>query len=193
MTVAAQPQRYTIAPSDASRLELRVAKTGLYRGKVHVFLFPKYQGTLLYDAARPEASQASFTLAAAAINCIDTWVSAKDLRKVQEEAVNAMLAADRYPEIKFASSEVRALGDGRFEMRGTLTIRDKAKPSIVNVALEPGAGGTLRFKGDAKIRLTDYGLKPPSAALGLIGTENEMSFSFTISIEPDRGTGSSGR
>jgi len=34
---------YSIRPNDASRLELRVFKTGLYRGNAHTFLFPDYR------------------------------------------------------------------------------------------------------------------------------------------------------
>jgi hypothetical protein len=39
----------------------------------------------------------------------------------------------------------------------------------------------LRLTGSAKIRLTDYKLKPPSAILGAIGTKDEMTLNFTIS------------
>ena len=36
------------------------------------------------------------------------------------------------------------------------------------------------LEGTALIRLTDYGLKPPTAAPGAIGTKNEMSFHFIV-------------
>ena len=38
------------------------------------------------------------------------------------------------------------------------------------------------FRGDARIRLTDYGLKPPTAALGLVGTKDDMDFNFVLSL-----------
>ena len=61
--VCAEPQHYSIQPNGASRFELHVFKTGLYRGKVHTFLFPSYTGTSIYDAQRPEASKIELTLA----------------------------------------------------------------------------------------------------------------------------------
>jgi polyisoprenoid-binding protein YceI len=178
----AHAQRYAIRPAEASRLELRVAKTGLYKGKVHVFSFPRYEGTLNYDAARPEASQIILTLTAGAIKLMDTWLSPKDFKSVQEYALKDMLAAGKYPDITFASSQIRAVDATHFEVRGLLTIRGMAKPSTVSVSLQPGAGESLRFQGNAIIRLTDYGLKPPTAALGLVGTKDEMEFSFTLTL-----------
>ena len=175
-----QPRHYEIEPNDSGKLELRVAKTGLYRGKTHVFVFPQYSGTVDYDAQQPENSRVSVSIPAQDIKLTDTWLSEKDFKSVQEYALNDMLAANKYPEIQFQSTEVHALDSSHFEVRGTLTIRGIAKPSLVRVTLEQGP----LFSGDAVVHLTDYGLKPPKAALGLIGTENDMKFSFSISPTP---------
>lgn len=171
----AQAQQYRIRPSESNRLELRVAKTGLYRGKVHVFTFPNYTGSLLYDPQKPEASQASLTISARDIKLLDTWLSAKDFKSVEEYALKDMLAAEKYPDIIFSSTAVRATDSAHFEVRGTLTIRGIAKPVVLSVGLNE-----KRFQGEATVRLTDYGLKPPKAALGLVGTEDEMKFSFRL-------------
>ena len=171
----AQAQRYRIRPSESNRLELRVAKTGLYRGKVHVFTFPNYSGFLVYEPQKPEASQVSLTISARDIQLLDTWLSAKDFKSVEEYALKDMLAAEKYPDITFSSTAVRATDSAHFEVRGTLTIRSIAKPAVLNVGLSE-----KRFQGEATVRLTDYGLKPPKAALGLVGTEDEMKFSFRL-------------
>ena len=182
-TLFAEHQRYSIEPNPSSRLELRVFKTGLYRGKVHTFVFPAYRAVLLYDADRPEASHIELSISADAIQCMDTWLKPKDLKSVQEYAVKDMLAAERFPEILFTSSEIRGAGAGRFEVRGMLTLRGIAKPSIINVTLQQDSG-TPVFRGTSVVRLTDYGLKPPKAALGTIGTKDEMEFSFTLHAAP---------
>jgi len=46
------------------------------------------------------------------------------------------------------------------------------------------------MEGVSRIRLTDFGLKPPAAALGTIGTKNEMLFRFFVT--PTKGGESSG-
>src|SRR5215831_4967276 len=78
--VCAEPQQYSIQPNVASRFELHVFKTGLYRGKVHTFLFPSYTGTVIYDTQRPEASKIELTFAANAMKCVDAWLNSKDLK-----------------------------------------------------------------------------------------------------------------
>ena len=65
-------------------------------------------------------------------------------------------------------------------MQGMLTIRGIYKPAVVIVAVADQKEGKHSFQGGATVRLTDYGLKPPSAAFGTIGTKDEMAFSFTV-------------
>ena len=178
-----EQHHYSIQPNDASQLELRVFKTGLYKGKAHTFLFPDYSGTLVYDVHTPEASHVELTLDAGSIKCLDTWLSAKDLKTVQGYALNEMLAAGRYPKVLFVSSDMRQIAEDRFEVRGTLTVRGIAKPATVDLTLQESAE-VLMFRGTARVLLTDYGLKPPTALLGAIGTKNEMEFSFSLELRP---------
>ena len=57
-----------------------------------------------------------------------------------------------------------------------LTVRDRSRAVVVAVMKT----GNQSYRGSAKIRLTDFGLKPPSAALGLVGTKDEMTFAFVL-------------
>jgi hypothetical protein len=51
---------------------------------------------------------------------------------------------------------------------------------VVVAWLTVGAGEYLSIEGVARVRLTDFGLKPPTAVLGTIGTMNEMVFQFVL-------------
>ena len=174
--------QYEIKPGSDSRLELVVEKTGLYSGKKHVFTFDRYAGALTFDPAAPERSKVELSIEANSIVCHDTWVSVKDLGKIMEEATKNMLAAHRFPTVTFQSTSVSAAGPGKYEVQGMLTIRGMAKSTKVAVNWTPGAAPTLMFAGDAVVRLTDYGLKPPTAVLGAIGTKNEMQFHFRLAL-----------
>jgi polyisoprenoid-binding protein YceI len=110
---------------------------------------------------------------------------------VQEFARKDMLNAERYPSMTFDSSSIsehlRVDGPaGEFEVKGTLTIRNVGKPVMIRVRIEPRPDGTLRFTGESKIKLTDYGLKPPSAALGTVGTKDEMDVKFILIALPSK-------
>ncbi len=177
--------QHAIRPSSDSRLELIVEKTGLYSGKKHVFTFERYSGTLALDGDAPERSKVDLTIEASSIVCHDTWVRMKDLGKIMEEATKNMLAADRYPIIRFQSSNVAAAGPGKYEVQGMLTIRALARPVKVIVNWLPGGTLSFKFSGNAVVKLTDYGLKPPTAVLGAIGTKNEMQFHFRLAWKPE--------
>ena len=170
--------RYAIAPDPAAQLSLEVYKTGLMSGKKHLFVFEKYKGELVYDPQHLTASSVHLEIEAASAVCKDTWVSAGDLRKIQTAALNDMLAANRYPRLTFHSTRIVETAPGRYDVEGSLTIRGVAKPAVIHVRVD--AGRVPRFEGESEIKLRDYGLKPPSAALGAVGTKNEMKVSFVL-------------
>ena len=180
LAASAETRIYDLHASDHDRVELVVEKTGLLSGKKHLFTFSQYEGTVRFDRERPEASTVAFVLQAGTILCRDAWLSANDLRKVQEYAVKDMLAANKYPQIGFRSSGIRKIDPSHYEVEGVLTIRGVSKPVVVVASLTAGAGEDISIEGVARVRLTDFGLKPPTAALGTIGTKNEMVFRFVF-------------
>lgn len=123
----------------------------------------------------PELSKVGFSIESASIACKDTWVSAKDLVKVTEEATGPnMLDVSKHPSLRFVSTGVTRRPGGGFDIAGTLTIKGNCQPVTVVVSLKPAGDKELEFTGKAEVRMKDYGLKPPSAALGAVGTKNEM-------------------
>lgn len=180
MSLTGQSAVYRVAPDSASKFELLVKKTGLMSGKVHVFAFPQVHGELQYSDSAPEQSKMTLRIDAAGIQCLDDWVSEKDRAKVLEEAKGNMLQVSRHKDLLFASKAIRKQSDGGYAVDGDLTIRGAAKPVTVRVRMQPGAAGTLRFTGESTIDMTAWGLKPPRAALGAIGTDKMMTVRFAL-------------
>jgi polyisoprenoid-binding protein YceI len=170
---------YDLGPAPGASVTLKVDKTGLMSGKQHVFVFDRYKGTLAYDAEAPERSRVELAIASASLVCKDTWVSEKDRKKIERVALDDMLASGDHHEITFRSTSIAKTGPASFDVTGTLGIRGIEKPATVAVTVE-AAGTTLTVAGKATVRLKDYGMKPPSAALGTIGTKNEMLVEFVL-------------
>ncbi len=179
-SLAADPLAYEILPADGARFALEVFKTRLMSGKKHLFVAQRYHGLLAYDAAAPEKSRVDITVEAASLICQDDWVKPKDLRKIQELTFAEMLAVDRYAAITFRSRSIRPQGEGKFEVEGDLTIRGISRPVLLRVTLKPETNGHLQIAGRSTVKMTDYGLRPPSAAFGMIGTKDEMVVSFDL-------------
>jgi polyisoprenoid-binding protein YceI len=181
-----EPAAYKIFPGEHTLMELTVEKTGLLSGKKHRFTFSRFEGTLQFNREMPEASTVDISIESGSILCHDMWLSAKDLRKVQEYALKDMLATDRYPRIGFRATAIRKIDADQYELQGPLSIRDVTKPALVVLSLHPAPDGSLSVEGTSRVRLTDFGLKPPTAALGTIGTKNEMLFHFVLTPVPGR-------
>ena len=164
-----QAETYEFGPSEGSRFALEVYKTGLMAGKKHVFIFERYSGEATEDSVR-------FVVDTRSVVCTDTWVNEGSRKKIQRTARDEMMQADKFPELVFTSTKVSG-GD----VEGTLTIRGVAKPVMVHVT-RIGAD----FEGNAALRLSDWGLKPPTSglSLGLIGTKNEMRVVFRLRPKP---------
>ena len=177
---------YEIKPGPDNRFSLEIYKTGLFSGKKHVLVFERYAGAVNYNDASPESSKVDLNVESASFVVKDDWLSASQAKSVREEAEGKNgLDVAKFPQIRFVASSIARAGDG-YTLQGSLTIRGIEKPVTVNVTMKPGEAGTLRFEGKAEVKLKDYGIKPPTAALGAIGTKNEMTVSFTLIGSPRR-------
>lgn len=183
--VAALPaETLTVAPAAGARFGFEVYKTGLLSGKVHVFTFERYRGTVEYDDKNPAATKVDVTFEAASLKCHDEWSPAKgSLDKIMKEALDVVLQAGKHPEVRFQSTAVKpGAAAGQFDVQGTLTIRGQAKPVTAALTVKPGANG-LEVDGKSTFKMTDYGIKPPSAALGTIGTKPEINVAFRLAAQ----------
>lgn len=173
-------ETYRIAPTDRAEVRLKVYKTGFMRGKIHDFVFQRYSGAVDFDASNPENSTVTLDIEADSMVCEDTWVSAGNLAKIVREGKEKILQTAKYPRISFRSTEIRPLANGNFAVTGRLTIRGRSEVGSVEVALKANANGELRFDGSAVVALKDYGIKPPAAMLGAVGTKNTMDVLFQV-------------
>ncbi len=164
-----------VGPAVGTRFALEVEKTGLMNGKKHLFLFERYSGILQLDQAHPERSSIQLDIEARSAVLKDDWVSAKDAKKIAETAQMEMMDSAKYPSLKFISTNIVFKGNGAYEVRGDLTIRNVTRQVLVLVNEKDGV-----CEGTAKVKLTDFKLKPPSALLGAIGTKDEMTVSFLL-------------
>jgi polyisoprenoid-binding protein YceI len=57
----------------------------------------------------------------------------------------------------FVSSAVRALGNNRFELRGTLTLKGTTRDMTIPVTYTPGANAST-FDGGFVLRRLDFGI-----------------------------------
>lgn len=184
LPLAAETMSYRVAPEPDAEMKLLVYKTGLYSGKVHTFLFHEFAGELEYDTAAPQNSRIMLTIQSASLELTDDWLDEGDRPDVIKEAEEKILKVSQYPRMRFVSGEIRPLGAGLFEADGMLTITDETHPVTVTVELTGGEGGALEFNGEAVINMKDFDIDPPKVFFGIVGTKENMDFTFHVTARP---------
>lgn len=66
--------------------------------------------------------------------------------------------AAKFPVAKFASSKVRDLGGGRYEVAGKLTLKGAARDVIIPVTLKKDAAGNSVAEGQFTVKRLEFGI-----------------------------------
>jgi polyisoprenoid-binding protein YceI len=94
------------------------------------------------------------------------------------------IKADQYPSItyKLTSATVSAISPKSYlvKAKGELTIAGVTQPINVSVNATLNADNTITCTGTENIKLTDYGIKPPSFMLGAMKVYNDLAIQFTL-------------
>ncbi len=120
--------------------------------------FSQATGTLMYDAAKPEASTIELVIPTATIS---TDNEKRDEHLRSDDFFNA----EKYPNITFKSTKIeKGATASMYKVTGDLTIRDVTKPVTLDVELlgfGPNAWGgqTGGFSATGQINRQDYGVK----------------------------------
>ena len=120
-------------------------------------VFTDYDATLQFDPDDLSTLKATLTLRVASIN---TGVERRDNHLRSPDFFDA----ERYPEIRFVSKEVRNIQGNKFQLVGDLTIKEVTKEVVLDVEFlgtAPGMQGELRaaFTARGTIDRFDYGLR----------------------------------
>lgn len=98
------------------------------------------------------------------------------------------LGADKHPiiEYRFSSAE-RIDGEGvRLRATGTLTVAGKSQPLIVPVDAALDTDGSAIAMGSVSFAMSQFGIEPPTAMLGVLTTADRVTIRFELRALPSR-------
>jgi polyisoprenoid-binding protein YceI len=155
-----------------STLTIHVGKTGAFSGLGHEHeVRAPIQGGTADTGSHPAVE---IHVDARALRVIDKEGSQKDRAEVQQAMLGPeVLDSERHQEILFKSTGAEAAGEGRWTLRGNLTLRGQTRPVTVQVTLKDG-----RYTGEASVKQTDFGIKPPGKAG--IRAKDEVKIKFDV-------------
>ncbi len=180
LTASADPVRYQATPG--SKLKLEGTSTvhdwtvegGIIGGYI------EFQSDSPLDPAKP-SSEVNVTPKVKVNVPVRSLKSGKSL---MDDIMHDNLKVKDNPIITYSLTEWKAhdrkAGDPlQFDTKGDLTVAGVTKPIDMLVTLTP-EGDKLKATGSKEVKMTDFGMKPPSPSLGLglIKTADEVKVTF---------------
>ena len=157
-----------------STLTIHVGKTGVFSalGHEHEVHAPIHSGTA--DTGSHPAVE--LHVDARALRVIDKDASEKERAEVQKTMLGPeVLDSQHHQEILFRSTGAESSGQGKWTLRGNLTLRGQTRPITLQVMLKDG-----RYTGQTTVKQTDFGIKPPGKAG--VRAKDEVKIEFEVRL-----------
>jgi polyisoprenoid-binding protein YceI len=133
--------------------------------------FKRFTTQMVFDPAKPETASARIEIDLASID-------AGSPEADDESASKLWFNRSVYPKAVFTSSQIRALGNNRYEMRGALTLKGKSRDMIVPVTFSPGKNAAT-FDGAFILKRLEFGIGEGMWA-DVATVANEVKVTFRI-------------
>jgi polyisoprenoid-binding protein YceI len=172
--VVPAPAQQTI-DSAKSVMSIHVSKSGVLSafGHDHDISAPIARGEVDTKARRVELRVHS-----EALRVRDKDTSEKDRAEIQKNMLGPeVLDAARYPEIAFRSTAAEPAAAGAWTVRGDLTLHGQTRPIAVEVQEKNG-----HYVGAARVKQSDFGIKPVKVAGGTVRVKDEVRVEFDIQL-----------
>ncbi len=159
--------------TERSVLTVRVYKTGLFSAFAHDH---EIRAPIQKGVFDEDKSTAEFVVDAHALRVIDPDVSDKDRAEIQATMLGPkVLDSEEFPEIRFHSTEVNRISDGKWTVHGDLTLHGQTRPVKVDVERKNG-----RYRGSSQLLQKDFGITPVTIAGGTVKVKNEVRVEFEV-------------
>jgi polyisoprenoid-binding protein YceI len=135
--------------------------------------FKKFDATVAFDPAKPEATKAEFDVDLGSIDLGNEEGESEVRRKL-------WLNVDAFPKAKFAATSVKSLGGGKFQASGPLTIKGVSHDVVAPFTLTE-AGGMRTVEGQFPLKRLQFKIgEGPWSDTGTVADEVLVRFKFVL-------------
>jgi polyisoprenoid-binding protein YceI len=157
-----------------STLTIHVGKSGIFSGLGHEHeVRAPIRGGTADTGSHPTVE---IRVDARQLRVIDKDASEKERAEVQSSMLGPqVLDSEQHQEIVFKSTAAESAGQDRWTVRGNLTLRGHTRPVTAQVTLKDG-----HYIGEAAVKQTDFGIKPPGKAG--VRAKDEVKIVFDVQL-----------
>lgn len=135
--------------------------------------FKAFDAQLTFDPAKPEAARAALSVDLASI---DTGLDEAN----SEAAGKDWFDVKQHPRATFEARKVEAVGDGKYAVTGTFTLKGRSRELTVPVTYKQDAGRGV-FEGAFDLLRNDYGIGAgPWAAVDVVADKVAVTFALVF-------------
>lgn len=159
-----------------SSITIRVFKSGLFSAFAHdhEIVAPISEGH--FSEGQPSVE---LTVRSGELRVMDREVSEKDRATIQSTMRGpTVLDVEKFPEIKYRSTEIRRLDGDKWTIEGQLTLHGQTRPVRLEVEGREG-----HYHGKAVIAQKEFGIEPVRVAGGTVRVKNEVQVEFEVASE----------
>ncbi len=124
-----------------------------------------------------------------AVSTVEVTVPSEKLEcrnGTMNEHLRKAIKANQFPTVVFRASSydlARTSESVGVTLNGSLTLGGVEKPISVKAQAKPGADGTLVVSGAHEVRMTEFGLKPPTLMLGTMKVDEKITVGFEVVLK----------
>jgi polyisoprenoid-binding protein YceI len=136
--------------------------------------FKKFDAQIAFDPAKPQTSKIAFT--------VDTGSASLGVPEADSELPKAVwFNVPGFPQATFQSSAVKALGGGKFDVAGKLTIKGRSQDVVVPVTLTQ-AGASTTASGSFTIKRLVFAIGENQwSDTSMVADEVQVKFKLALS------------
>ncbi len=139
--------------------------------------FPKFTAQLAFDPAKPERARVNIAVDTSAI---DAGSGEANDEVVGKPWFNVRM----FPTATFTATGAKALGGGKYEMNGQLSIKGKTQPLSAPFTLKT-EGSTGVFDGSFTLKRLDFAIgEGPWADVGTVANDVQVTFRIVAATGP---------
>jgi polyisoprenoid-binding protein YceI len=140
----------------------------------------RVQGTIQNAGAVPTVAEVAHAIRGAEVSL--PVASLDCANGTMNNHMRHAMKAEQFPTVSFTlpASGLTA-GDGSVRMAGTLNIAGAEKPASVTATVAQAEGG-LRVTGSYAMKMSDFGIRPPTVMLGAFRVNDDVTVQFDVTV-----------
>jgi len=93
------------------------------------------------------------------------------------------LNEETYPNIEFSLDEVQNISGDKIKASGKLSIAGETRPVSLTAVYDMDNSDMINLRGSYIMKMTDFGVDPPTAVFGTIKTGDEITIDYNLQLK----------